>query len=509
MSRQENDHAVSAWLAPCAAVAVIAVMAWLTRRYYMDDAFIGFRYLDNLLAGRGLVFNPGERVEGITNVGWVLALAPLSLIVSIPVAAKIMGFCLASAAVVLAYTLARSLNKDGGAVAAAPVPVLIACSFDYVYFSVSGMETALLSALILAAAWLVMAGRARWLVGLILAFAFLCHPESVLIFPIFIALIALFRRNELREWLPALGLFAAAVAVFTLARYSYFHDLVPHTFYAKHAGLKDVIKSGLLFLKGWDTNFPAPWSGLFLALFALAGTVTAYRAAPRAALFLAAAAGAGAAFCIYAPRDWTFLGRYFAPYLPATIILAWKGVTDMHQAALAKVMDKRWIGRLLAAWAVVLAASGLADGAMHLRAGYLERYPGYVLMSAHLKAPSLWIRDHVPDNAVIATRRIGAVAFYSRRKIFDWKFGLVDREVAALVRRTPGDINFPTNPALAELWPRRSPDYLLEDSHVIAKIISETGGSEDRFEVHGVPCHVIKKFPIGRDVDWVLCRKME
>ena len=37
-----------------------------------DDAFISFRYADNLVRHGALVFNPGERVEGYTNFLWVL-----------------------------------------------------------------------------------------------------------------------------------------------------------------------------------------------------------------------------------------------------------------------------------------------------------------------------------------------------------------------------------------------------------------------------------------------------
>jgi arabinofuranosyltransferase len=32
-----------------------------------DDSFISFRYAQNLAWGHGLVFNPGEQVEGYTN----------------------------------------------------------------------------------------------------------------------------------------------------------------------------------------------------------------------------------------------------------------------------------------------------------------------------------------------------------------------------------------------------------------------------------------------------------
>ncbi|CAN5650269.1 MAG: hypothetical protein M3494_08935 [Actinomycetota bacterium] len=44
-----------------------------------EDAFVPFRYARSPLAGDGLVFNPGgERVEGITNLLWTLALAGAS-----------------------------------------------------------------------------------------------------------------------------------------------------------------------------------------------------------------------------------------------------------------------------------------------------------------------------------------------------------------------------------------------------------------------------------------------
>ncbi|MDP6931537.1 MAG: hypothetical protein QGG40_01415, partial [Myxococcota bacterium] len=40
-----------------------------------DDTFISLRYARNLVEGHGLVFNPGEPVEGYTNFLWTLLLA--------------------------------------------------------------------------------------------------------------------------------------------------------------------------------------------------------------------------------------------------------------------------------------------------------------------------------------------------------------------------------------------------------------------------------------------------
>ena len=57
----------------------LVLLGYLTNEAWLmiDDAFISFRYARNLLEGHGLVFNPGEYVEGYSNFLWVLELAAL------------------------------------------------------------------------------------------------------------------------------------------------------------------------------------------------------------------------------------------------------------------------------------------------------------------------------------------------------------------------------------------------------------------------------------------------
>src|SRR5262249_45093435 len=56
------------------AVAVPAAK-WARSPVVYDDAYISYRYADNLVRGHGLVFNPGERVEGYSNFLWVMLAA--------------------------------------------------------------------------------------------------------------------------------------------------------------------------------------------------------------------------------------------------------------------------------------------------------------------------------------------------------------------------------------------------------------------------------------------------
>ena len=79
--------------APRAAAVVVlsclpwlALLAWMTSLawFMTDDAFITFRYVRNLLEGHGLVFNPGERVEGYSNFLWALELAAIWKLFGLP-----------------------------------------------------------------------------------------------------------------------------------------------------------------------------------------------------------------------------------------------------------------------------------------------------------------------------------------------------------------------------------------------------------------------------------------
>src|SRR5437762_4452372 len=63
------------WTVTLGFAALCAWFAWMAV-YQVDDAFIVYRYAANVARGEGFVFNPGERVEGVTCFLWALALVP-------------------------------------------------------------------------------------------------------------------------------------------------------------------------------------------------------------------------------------------------------------------------------------------------------------------------------------------------------------------------------------------------------------------------------------------------
>ena len=69
----ESPHIRGRFFAGCAIAFVVAPIIggyfmWRTQIVALDDASISFHYAKNLVTGHGLVFNPGERVEGVEAV---------------------------------------------------------------------------------------------------------------------------------------------------------------------------------------------------------------------------------------------------------------------------------------------------------------------------------------------------------------------------------------------------------------------------------------------------------
>src|SRR5438874_2520767 len=76
--------------------AILYIHGWLYFHYTSDDAYISYRYARNLADGVGLVWNPGQHVEGYSNFSWVLTLAGLhKLGADIVLSGRWLGFALA------------------------------------------------------------------------------------------------------------------------------------------------------------------------------------------------------------------------------------------------------------------------------------------------------------------------------------------------------------------------------------------------------------------------------
>lgn len=118
-------------LAVAVSLGVLAVrVGWYHRAglvpgLVVDDAYISFRFARNLVRGEGLVFNPGERVEGYTNFLWTALVAGAMATGADPEpATEVLAGLAAVGTVLLLAALARRLLRGPRAAAAAAGRVL-------------------------------------------------------------------------------------------------------------------------------------------------------------------------------------------------------------------------------------------------------------------------------------------------------------------------------------------------------------------------------------------------
>jgi hypothetical protein len=228
-----------------AAAVVFVLRAQAQLPFIADDAFISLRYARRLLDGHGLTWTDGPRVEGYSNLLWVLGCALLGWLgVDLVTAARGLGL---AATVATLAVLAWSTRRQRWLVCllalaafALPGPVAV--------WAIGGLEQPLLAlciALGLALAFSLLPAKDGTpstprpvLAGVCFGLAALCRPDGLL-FGLSVAAVVLFaeRPNAARARLAIR--FAAPMVGMVLAqlgfRLLYYGDFVPNTGRAKLA----------------------------------------------------------------------------------------------------------------------------------------------------------------------------------------------------------------------------------------------------------------------------------
>jgi hypothetical protein len=206
---------------------------------FLDDAYIFYRYATNASAGLGLVYNVGERVEGYSSVLWALILtlgARLSL--DLEVLAPWLGLLLGLATLGFLAHLTRMLFPRNLLVCVM-VPAAAALSTGFAYYAVSGMDTLLFTAALLAAISAASASRRSWLaISLSALLLVLARAEGFVYAFALLAVLGTFvvagrERMSLSHYALAVLIVLAGTALVFFFRFSYYGRWFPLTVAAK------------------------------------------------------------------------------------------------------------------------------------------------------------------------------------------------------------------------------------------------------------------------------------
>lgn len=329
------------------AAALLAALALLVAHslYYWfltDDAFISFRYARNLAEGQGLVFNPGfERVEGYTNLLWVLLLACAhGAGLTIERVAPMLSL---SATVGLGSLVARTawLWTPGERRAWVVLPLaLLAATRSVAVWSTSGLETRLFELLVFGGVlrlWLedrrlLRGAGAAPLAALLFGLATLTRPDGLLFASCAFAAVVLWRARDFPARLGWLARSAAVYAVLVggqlLFRWSYYGDLLPNTYYAKVDG-RLWWEAGLLYAEAFALEY-----GLYLwPPFLAAGVIHYVRRGEALVPVLIAAVTLPHALYVIAIGGDHFEYRPFDLYFPFAFLLLAAGALELARSA--------------------------------------------------------------------------------------------------------------------------------------------------------------------------------
>ncbi len=214
-------------------IVIFLIFTFVFWAYSIDDAFVTFRYAENLVNGHGLVFNPGDKpVEGYSNFLWLLILSLLYAVgLSTYLSAKILGMAFFLLSAIIWFYYLR--NSQQGNLWAAPILFLI--SPITAFWAVSGLELGLHSFL-LAGATISLLRKSSWS-SAFLALIVLSRPEGFMVAFSSILLIWILDRKSGQVDKKYIGLNLAAVVFFTIFlfafRMSEFGYPLPNTYYMK------------------------------------------------------------------------------------------------------------------------------------------------------------------------------------------------------------------------------------------------------------------------------------
>ena len=237
------------------AVVVLALHAYHFLPFIADDALISLRYSQRLLGGHGLTWNAGERVEGYSNLLWVLCCAALGLTgMDLVTAARVLGFAGITAAIGAIVYAHRPTNFQSA------LPILLTLLFlslaaPMAVWAIGGMEQPLVAGLL---AWAIVlcyrsldetdesnwdrgrparserrkARESLWLPGFLFALLCLTRLDGALFTIVAVAVFLIVGKASKSAWRQAFTL-AAVPVLFTLLqiafRRAYYGEWVPNT----------------------------------------------------------------------------------------------------------------------------------------------------------------------------------------------------------------------------------------------------------------------------------------
>ncbi len=469
--------------------------SWL---YLTDDAFISLRYSIRFAQGLGLTWNDGERVEGYSNLLWVLLLSlPAALGVD-PVMAMV-GLGLACTTI-LFWGLLRA-TRALGPLAQAACLLALAVSGPTGIWTQAGLEGPLFTVLCAGAALLLHLhlhgpgpllpqpprptastaaspslpsrfGISPFLgfAAVLLGFACLTRPDGPVVVAGLAAGLFLAGGQDRRAFVQS-AVLSIIPAVFTFAqlgfRLAYYDDWLPNTAHAKlDVSSADRVEAGLLYIWPWWKAGAPLWGLVFFGAFFPS------RAAPQLTRLILPAILLWNVWIVRAGGDHFPAFRMLVVVEPLRALLVGAALAGLAERV-APTFARFWPARGASAFSTLLLLGCIPVGIQYWRAQ--EYTPSMGLSRVNDWTPRLEPVGRLlralfhEEQPLLATCAAGAIPYYSGLPGLD-PLGLTDRHIARKKLR-PGTIGMHGHEA-------GDTAYVLEKAPDLVLVCAPRGGPD-------------------------------
>ncbi len=394
--------------------------------FTVDDAYISYRYAENLAIGEGLVFNSGEYVEGYTNFLWVILLGLLKMS-GIPIRSAslalgvsfslltLLAACLLSSRIVRASPSAERYHP---CICAALL--CLATSPAFGVWAVAGLETPLFACLLTFAVLMHIREQAESgfpYSAVFFGLAALTRPEGMFYFGVSflygVSYHVVLNHRFPPKWRRSLLLFSTFVIPHLLWRWSYYGSLLPNTYYIKLGGTFRL--SGVKYVAEFFLTYGSAALFLLCCLILAATRLREYWVG-----YVLCLLGLSLLYFMYTGGDWMPEFRFFVPVLPLFFLVLQEGIRELPALFLRKHI------RVTMAGSYVIIGAVLANHVFYFMTlpVYDSTHDGHVEIG-HV------LREQAASDDVLAAIDIGAMAYFSGLRTIDY-FGLADAHIARL-----------------------------------------------------------------------------
>lgn len=425
------------------------------RRYFclFDDAMISMRYAWNFSHGVGLVWNTGEYVQGYTNLLMTLIMSLAAWIFDKSTAAlfiQILGIGFLLAIAYVSRGIADVIfieNKDPHQRALLRILsfVFALCYYPLTYWSLTGMETGLLTVLVLSGVLTALNYTKSekpvyvFEMSLFLGLAFLTRNDSLIPAALLWVYVVheSIKKQQNRSQLPtiffALVFYLIIITADFLFQYFYYGELLPNTYTLKLTGMSlfDRISNGLGFILPFMIQ---------VSLILIAGIIDLYLhfKTEKLLLFLLFLSAIG--YQVYVGGDpWNYW-RMMSPTIPLLGILfiglvnsGIRSQTDKERSFL-KYDPETQINLLFFTAILVVNVYFLPEIL------FIEK-PFYVSANEHNVNIAIALDEVTTQDASAGVFWAGSIPYFYDRKSIDF-LGKSDRYIAHLPPDLSGEIGF-------------------------------------------------------------------